>query len=200
MIDYILPLQRLIEQFGSLPGIGRKTATRLALSVLDLTDEQAEEFARAILAAKREIKKCSVCGNICVGELCDICSDERRDRSLVCIVEDAKAVMAFERVREFNGVYHVLEGVLSPINGVGPDDINIYGLLKRIHEGNVSEIIIATNPNVEGEATAMYISRLVSDLGVKVTRLAYGVPVGGDLEYADEVTLHRAIEGRREMQ
>ena len=200
MIDYILPLQRLIEQFGSLPGIGRKTATRLALSVLDLTDEQAEEFARAILAAKREIKKCSVCGNICVGDLCDICSDERRDRSLVCIVEDAKAVMAFERVREFNGVYHVLEGVLSPINGVGPDDINIYGLLKRIHEGNVSEIIIATNPNVEGEATAMYISRLVSDLGVKVTRLAYGVPVGGDLEYADEVTLHRAIEGRREMQ
>ena len=200
MIDYILPLQRLIEQFGSLPGVGRKTATRLALSVLDLTDEQSEEFARAILAAKREIKKCSVCGNICVGDLCDICSDEQRDRSLVCVVEDAKAVMAFERVREFNGVYHVLEGVLSPINGVGPDDINIYGLLKRIHEGNVSEIIIATNPNVEGEATAMYISRLVSDLGVKVTRLAYGVPVGGDLEYADEVTLHRAIEGRREMQ
>ncbi len=200
MIDYILPLQKLIEQFGSLPGVGRKTATRLALSVLDLTDEQAEEFARAILAAKREIKKCSICGNICVGDMCDICSDDKRDRSLVCVVEDAKAVMAFERVREFNGVYHVLEGVLSPINGVGPDDINIYGLLKRIHEGTVSEIIVATNPNVEGEATAMYISRLVSDLGVKVTRLAYGVPVGGDLEYADEVTLHRAIEGRREMQ
>lgn len=199
MTDYILPLQRLIEQFGKLPGIGRKTATRLALSVLDLSDDQAEEFARSILAAKREIKQCSVCGNICVGDTCEICSDERRDRSLVCIVEDAKAVMAFERVRDYNGVYHVLDGVLSPINGIGPDEINIYSLLKRIQGGDVSELIIATNPTVEGEATAMYISRLVADFGVKVTRLAYGVPVGGDLEYADEVTLHRAIEGRREL-
>ena len=199
MTDYILPLQRLIEQFGKLPGIGRKTATRLALSVLDLSDEQAEEFARSILSAKREIKKCTVCGNICVGDICDICSDSRRDGSLVCIVEDAKAVMAFERVRDYNGVYHVLDGVLSPINGIGPDDINIYSLLKRIQTGNVSELIIATNPTVEGEATALYISRLVSEFGVKVTRLAYGVPVGGDLEYADEVTLHRAIEGRREL-
>ncbi len=199
MTDYILPLQRLIEQFGRLPGIGRKTATRLALSILDLSDEQAEEFAKSILSAKREIRKCTVCSNICVGETCEICADVRRDKSLVCIVEDAKAVMAFERVRDYNGVYHVLDGVLSPINGVGPDDINIYSLLKRIQEGGVSELIIATNPTVEGEATAMYISRLVSDFGVKVTRLAYGVPVGGDLEYADEVTLHRAIEGRREL-
>ncbi len=199
MTDYILPLQKLIEQFGKLPGIGRKTATRLALSVLDLTDEQAEDFAKAIVDAKREIKKCTVCGNICIGDTCEVCSDDERDRSLVCVVEDAKAVMAFERVREYNGVYHVLDGVLSPINGVGPDEINLYSLLRRIQQGSVSELIIATNPTVEGEATAMYISRLVSDLGVKVTRLAYGVPVGGDLEYADEVTLHRALEGRREI-
>ncbi len=199
MTDYILPLQRLIEQFGRLPGIGRKTATRLALSVLDLTDEGAEEFAHAILSAKREIKKCSQCANICVGDMCDICSDEKRDRSVVCVVEDAKAVMAFERVREYNGLYHVLDGVLSPINGVGPDDINLYSLLKRIQSGEVRELIVATNPNVEGEATAMYISRIVADMNVKVTRLAYGIPVGGDLEYADEVTLHRALEGRREI-
>lgn len=199
MTDYILPLQKLIEQFGKLPGVGRKTATRLALSMLDLTDESAEEFARAILCAKREIKKCQICGNISVDEQCEICSDDERDHSLVCVVEDAKAVMAFEKVREYNGVYHVLDGVLSPINGVGPEDINLYSLLKRIQESDIAELIVATNPTVEGEATAMYISRLVSDLGVKVSRLAYGVPVGGDLEYADEVTLHRAIEGRREM-
>ena len=199
MIDYILPLQKLIEQFGKLPGVGRKTATRLALSVLDLTDDSAEEFARAILSAKREIKKCRICGNISVGEQCEICSDDERDHSLVCVVEDAKAVMAFEKVREYNGVYHVLDGVLSPINGIGPEDINLYSLLKRIQESDIAELIIATNPTVEGEATAMYISRLVSDLGVKASRLAYGVPVGGDLEYADEVTLHRALEGRREI-
>ncbi len=199
MTDYILPLQRLIEQFGKLPGIGRKTATRLALAVLDLSEEQTEEFAKAMLDAKREIKKCSVCANICVGDLCQVCSDDGRDRSLVCVVEDAKAVMAFERVREYKGVYHVLGGVLSPINGVGPDEINLYSLIKRIEQGTVKELIIATNPTVEGEATAMYISRLVSQSGVKVSRLAYGVPVGGDLEYADEVTLHRALEGRREI-
>ena len=199
MTDYILPLQRLIEQFGKLPGIGRKTATRLALAVLDLSEEQTEEFAKAMLDAKREIKKCSVCANICVGDLCQVCSDDGRDRSLVCVVEDAKAVMAFERVREYKGVYHVLGGVLSPINGVGPDEINLYSLIKRIEQGTVKELIIATNPTVEGEATAMYISRLVSQSGVKVSRLAYGVPVGGDLEYADEVTHHRALEGRREI-
>lgn len=199
MTDYILPLQRLIEQFGKLPGIGRKTATRLALAVLDLSEEQTEEFAKAMLDAKREIKKCSVCANICVGDLCQVCSDDGRDRSLVCVVEDAKAVMAFERVREYKGVYHVLGGVLSPINGVGPDEINLYSLIKRIEQGTVKELIISTNPTVEGEATAMYISRLVSQSGVKVSRLAYGVPVGGDLEYADEVTLHRALEGRREI-
>ena len=199
MTDYILPLQELIEQFGKLPGIGRKTATRLALSVLDLTDEQAQEFSQAIVNAKREIKKCSVCGNICVGDLCEICADDERDATLICVVEDAKAVMAFERVRDFDGVYHVLDGVISPINGIGPDSINLYSLLRRIQSSDVRELIIATNPTVEGEATAMYISRLVADFGVKVTRLAYGVPVGGDLEYADEVTLHRALEGRREL-
>lgn len=196
MTDYILPLQKLIESFGKLSGIGRKTATRLALSVLDMTDEQANEFAQCILDAKNDIKRCSVCGNLCVGDVCDVCSDDTRDYSLVCVVEDAKAVMAFERVREYKGVYHVLEGVISPLNNIGPDDINIYSLIKRIQSGNVKEIVIATNPTVEGEATAMYISRLVSPMGVKVSRLAYGVPVGGDLEYADEVTLHRALEGR----
>lgn len=199
MTDYILPLQKLIEQFGKLPGIGRKTALRLALAVLDLDFEQAKEFSDAIIDAKKQIKKCSVCGNISVSDVCDICSDDRRDRSVVCVVEDAKAVMAFERVRDFTGVYHVLDGVLSPINGVGPDAINLYSLLERIQNSGINELIIATNPTVEGEATAMYISRLVSELGVKVTRLAYGVPVGGDLEYADEVTLHRALEGRREI-
>lgn len=199
MTDYILPLQRLIEQFGKLPGIGRKTALRLALCVLDLPEENVEEFAKVIVEAKRDIKKCPICSNICVGDICDVCADDERDHSLVCVVEDAKAVMAFEKVRDFNGAYHVLGGVLSPINGIGPDDINLKALLERISSGTIKELIIATNPTVEGEATAMYISRLVSDLGVKVSRLAYGVPVGGDLEYADEVTLHRAIEGRREI-
>jgi len=199
MTDYILPLQRLIEQFGKLPGIGRKTALRLALSILDLPEENVEEFAKVIVEAKREIKKCPICSNICVGDICDVCADDERDHSLVCVVEDAKAVMAFEKVRDYNGTYHVLGGVLSPINGIGPDDINLKALLDRIGQGGIKELIVATNPTVEGEATAMYISRLVSELGVKVSRLAYGVPVGGDLEYADEVTLHRAIEGRREM-
>ena len=199
MTDYILPLQRLIEQFGKLPGIGRKTALRLALSVLDLPEENVEEFAKVIVEAKRDTKKCPICSNICVGDICDVCDDDKRDHSLVCVVEDAKAVMAFEKVRDFNGVYHVLGGVLSPINGIGPEDINLMSLLERIKTGQIKELIVATNPTVEGEATAMYISRLVSDLGVKVSRLAYGVPVGGDLEYADEVTLHRAIEGRREI-
>ena len=199
MTDYILPLQRLIEQFGKLPGIGRKTALRLALAVLDLGDEQVEEFAQIIVDAKKEIKKCSVCANICIGEICDVCDSEKRDHSVVCVVEDAKAVMAFEKVREYTGVYHVLGGVLSPINGVGPDDINLASLISRVDSGSIKELIIATNPTVEGEATAMYISRIMSDKGVLVSRLAYGVPVGGDLEYADEVTLHRALEGRREI-
>ena len=199
MADYVLPLQRLIEQFAKLPGIGKKTAVRLALSVLDLSEPEAQDFADVILAAKRDIKKCSVCSNICTGEICDICSDDTRDQSIVCVVKDAKAVMAFEKVREYNGTYHVLDGVLSPINGIGPDDINLASLLSRISRGDIKELIIATNPTVEGETTAMYISRLVSSLGIKVTRLAYGVPVGGDLEYADEVTLHRAIEGRKEI-
>ena len=199
MADYILPLQRLIEQFGKLPGIGRKTALRLALAVLDLGEEQVSEFAQVIVDAKKEIKKCSVCANICTGEICEVCDDDSRDHSLVCVVEDAKAVMAFEKVREYKGTYHVLGGVLSPINGIGPDDINLASLVSRVESGCVKELIIATNPTVEGEATAMYISRLLADKGVTVSRLAYGVPVGGDLEYADEVTLRRALEGRREI-
>jgi len=199
MTDYILPLQRLIEQFGKLPGIGRKTALRLALSILDLPEENVEEFAKVIVEAKREIKKCPICSNICVGDICDVCADDERDHSLVCVVEDAKAVMAFEKVRDYNGTYHVLGGVLSPINGIGPDDINLKALLDRIGQGGIKELIVATNPTVEGEATAMYLSRLLRPLGVRVTRLAYGVPVGADLEYADEVTLFRALEGRRDV-
>lgn len=199
MIDYVLPLQNLIEQFGKLGGVGRKTAQRLALSVLDMSEEDARAFADAIITAKRDIKECTICHNISVGDICDICANEQRDRSLLLVVEDSKDVMVFEKVRDYRGVYHVLGGALSPVKGIGPDDINIASLLSRVASGEVREIVIATNPTVEGEATAMYISRLLQGKGVLVSRLAYGVPVGGDLEYADEVTLHRALEGRREL-
>ncbi len=197
MIDYIEPLQNLINQFKKLPGIGGKTAVRLAFSVLDMTDEEATEFSSAILSAKSDIHFCSVCGNISENELCPICKDEDRDESVICVVEHAKDVMSFERIREFRGRYHVLGGVLSPINGIGPEEIRIKELLLRLENEKIKEIIIATNPTVEGEATAMYLARLLSNTDVTVSRLAYGVPVGADLEYADEVTLNRALEGRR---
>ena len=197
MADYILPLQRLIEQFRSLPGIGGKTAVRLAFSLVEGKPERAEAFAEAILSARREICTCEVCGNIATEKECPICSDPDRDRSIICVVEDARDVMAFERLRDYNGLYHVLGGLLSPMNGVGADHIRIKELLLRLQDDKVKEVLIATNATVEGEATAMYLGRLLTPLGVTVTRLAYGIPVGGDLEYADEITLHRALEGRR---
>lgn len=200
MSEYIAPLERLIEQFRSLKGIGKKTATRLAFCILEFTDEQTESFTDAVLDAKRSIKQCSRCFNISEGELCPVCSDERRDSSVVCVVEDAKAVMAFEKVKEYDGVYHVLHGVISPMDGIGPEQLRIKELISRISEGGVREVILATNPTIEGETTAMYISKLLKPFEVKVTRLAYGVPVGGDLEYADEVTLYRAMEGRKNME
>lgn len=199
MAEYILPLEKLIEQFQKLPGIGKKTAVRLAFSVLDFSPEEAEAFADAVRGAKERIRTCSVCQNFSDGELCPICKDESRDRSVICVVEDAKAVMSLEKVKEYGGVYHVLHGAISPMSGVGPDKLRIRELMMRLGDGEVNEIIIATNPTVEGEATAMYITKLVKPLGIKVSRLAYGIPVGGELEYADEVTLMRALEGRRTM-
>ena len=192
-------LERLSEQFARLPGIGSKTAQRLAFQVLSMPQEQAQEFADAILDAKRTVHTCPVCQNLTDEELCGICSDQTRDHSTICVVAEPRDVVAMERSREYTGVYHVLHGVISPLNHVGPDDIRIRELLSRLQDGSVREVIMATNPDTEGEATAMYLSRLLRPIGVKVTRLAYGIPVGSQLEYADEVTLLRALEGRREM-
>ena len=199
MAAYIESLQHLTEQFGRLQGVGRKSAMRMAFSVLDLSEEEAEIFAQAILDAKQKIHLCPICQNLTDREVCYVCEDVQRDRGVVCVVEDAKAVLAMEKVREYHGVYHVLHGVISPVNGITPDQIKLKELLARLEDGEVREVIVATNPTVEGEATAMYISRLLKPFGVKVTRLAYGIPVGGDLEYADEVTLYRALEGRRDV-
>ena len=192
-------LQNLTDQFARLPGIGGKTAQRLAFHVLSLPLEDAEEFAEAILEAKREVHRCSRCQNLTDRELCPICDDDLRDPSVICVVAEPKDVIAMERSREFRGTYHVLHGVISPLNHVTQDDIRIKELLQRVGTGEVREVIMATNPDTEGEATAMYISRLLRPMEVKVTRLAYGVPVGSQLEYADEVTLSRALEGRQEM-
>lgn len=196
MNEYLPPLEKLIEQFRKLPGIGRKSAARMAFSVLDLSDEAANGFAEAILDAKRQICRCSICHNLSVEEICPVCADITRDHALICVVEDAKAILAFEKVRGFRGVYHVLGGVISPLNGITPDKLHIADLIKRA-KAEATEVIIATNPTVEGETTATYISKLLRNTDVKVTRLAYGIPVGGDIEYADEVTLDRAIEGRQ---
>lgn len=192
-------LQNLADQFARLPGVGSKTAQRLAFHVLSLPDGEAEEFANAILEAKKQVHTCPVCQNLTDRELCPICDDDTRDHSVVCVVADPKDVIAMERSREYRGVYHVLHGVISPLNHVTQDDIRIRELLKRVSQGEIKEVIMATNPDTEGEATAMYISRLLRPMEVKVTRLAYGVPVGSQLEYADEVTLSRALEGRQEM-
>ncbi len=194
-----LPLIKLIEQFERLPGIGHKSAQKLAFYVLNSSKEQAEAFASAILDAQKSIHNCKICQNLTDGELCAVCDDQTRDKSTICVVEDTRYVVAIERTKEYNGVYHVLHGLISPMDGIGPDDLSIKELLARVNAGGVSEIIVATNANVEGEATAMYLARLLKPLGVKVSRLAYGIPVGGDLEYADEVTLYRAIEGRSEL-
>ena len=192
-------LQNLTDQFARLPGIGGKTAQRLAFHVLELPQEKAQAFADAILEAKRRVHTCPICQNLTDREICPICDDPTRDRSVICVVAEPKDVIAMERSREFNGVYHVLHGVISPLNHVSQDDIKIKELLTRVGQGEVREVIMATNPDTEGEATAMYISRLLRPMEIKVTRLAYGVPVGSQLEYADEVTLSRALEGRQVM-
>jgi len=192
-------LERLTEQFARLPGIGIKTAQRLAFHVMSLSEEEAQEFADAILGAKQTIHTCPVCQNMTDREICPICDDARRDQSVICVVAEPKDVIAMERAREFQGVYHVLHGVISPLNHMGPDDIRVRELLNRVAEGGVREVIMATNPDTEGEATAMYISRLLRPLEVRVTRLAYGIPMGSQLEYADDVTLLRALQGRRDM-
>lgn len=198
-MEYILPVQRLIEKFASLRGVGRKTAARYAFSVLDMTEEEAIEFANAIIAAKKEVMPCSICGNLSDKPVCDICGDDRRDKSVICVVEDPRAIIAFEKTREYRGLYHVLGGVISPAKGIGPDKLRIAELMERLEGGEVKELIIATNPNVDGETTALYLARMAAGKGIKTTRLAYGVPVGADIEYADEVTLMRAMDGRREI-
>ena len=193
----VATLSKLVEQFERMPGIGHKSAQRLAFHVLNMTKQEAENFSKIILEAHEKIKRCSVCCNLAEDEKCPICKSESRDKSIICVVEDPRDVIAFERTHEYNGTYHVLHGVISPMNGIGPEDITIKELLARIGDDEVKEVIMATNPTVEGEATAMYISRLLKPMGITVSRLAYGVPVGAELEYADEVTLTKALEGRR---
>ncbi|MDE5578300.1 MAG: recombination mediator RecR [Oscillospiraceae bacterium] len=194
-----LPLVLLAEQFAKLPGIGMKSAQRLAYHVMSMTDEDVKEFADALIRAHSTVKCCAECQNLTEDELCPICSDDMRDRSVICVVETPKDISAFERTNEYKGVYHVLHGLISPLDGITPDKIRLKELLARINKGGVEEVIMATNPTVEGEATAMYISKLLKPLGVKVTRLAFGLPIGGTLEYADEVTLFKALENRNEI-
>ena len=193
----VAALQKLIEQFQKMPSVGAKSAQRMAFYVLGLTEDEAKEFASSIIEAHEKIHKCSVCCNLTEKELCNVCDNPARDRSVICVVEDPRDVIAIEKTHEFKGTYHVLHGAISPMNGVGPEQLTIKELLSRMNTDDVQEVIMATNPTVEGEATAMYISRLLKPMGVKVTRLAYGVPVGADLEYADEITLLRALEGRQ---
>jgi len=195
---YPVAIEKLIEEFSKLPGIGYKTAQRLTLHVLNLPKEEVEGFSKALIEARGTIKYCSVCGNFTDTDPCAICSNPSRNKHLICVVEEPKDIMAIEKVREYNGVYHVLHGVISPMHGKGPDSIKLKELISRMNN-EVKEVIVATNPNVDGEATAMYISKLLKPLGVKVTRIAHGIPVGGDLEYADEVTLSKALEGRKEI-
>ena len=195
----VAALEKLIEQFQKIPSIGRKTAQRMAFHVLDLTDEQAQEFADAIIDAHTKIHHCSLCHNLTENELCPICESANRDHTTVCVVEEPRDVLAMERMREFSGVYHVLHGVISPMNGIGPEQLTIKSLVERTAEGQIAEVIMATNPTIEGDTTAMYISKLIKPFGVKVTRLAYGIPVGADIEYADDVTLMRALSVRSEL-
>ena len=195
----IKPLNTLIEKFRSLNGVGKKSAMRMAFSILDMENSDAYDFAQAILDAKTQIGLCSICQNLSSEEICPICGDEARDHSIVCVVEDYQAVIAFEKVKEFKGVYHVLHGTISPMRSIGPDQLKIKELLQRINNDDIKEVIVATNYTVEGEATAMYLSKILKPLDIKVTRLANGLPVGSDLEYADEVTLYRALLGRRDI-
>lgn len=199
MSYYSPSIEKLIEGFEKLPSIGHKTAVRLAFHMLDLNEEDTNDFINSIINAKKNLKYCSVCYNIADNDPCPICSSPKRDNSVICVVEDVRDIMAMERMHEFKGVYHVLHGTISPMNGIGPEDIKIKELLNRIGENEIKEIIVATNPRVEGEATAIYLSKIIKPLGVKVTRIAHGIPVGGDLEYTDEITLSKALEGRREL-
>lgn len=198
-MHYPEPITKLIDSFMKLPGIGPKSAARLAFYVLDMKEDDVLDFAKALVDAKRNLSFCSVCGHITDKDPCYICADTSRDRSVICVVQESKDVIAMEKMRDFHGLYHVLHGTISPMDGIGPEDINIPDLLKRLQDDTIEEVILATNPNVEGEATALYISRLLKPSGIKVTRIAHGLPVGGDLEYADEVTLSKAMEGRREV-
>ncbi|MEG1687933.1 MAG: recombination mediator RecR [Angelakisella sp.] len=198
-MESALPLTKLIEQFARLPGVGRKTAQRFAFYILDLPEDKVRQFADIMVEAKTTIHRCKICANLTDAELCQVCQSKGRDDSTICVVEDPRDVLAFERTKEYNGVYHVLHGLLSPMEGTGPEQLTIKELLTRIATGTVVEVIMATNPTVEGEATAIYLARLLKPMGVKVSRLAYGIPVGGNLEYADEVTLYRALEGRSEL-
>jgi len=199
MSFYSPSIEKLIESFEKLPSIGHKTAARLAFHMLDLDEQRTNEFINSIIEAKKNLKYCSKCFNISDTDPCPICGSPKRDSSSICVVEDVRDIIAMERTHEFKGVYHVLHGSISPMNGIGPEDIKIKELLERLTGGEVKEIIIATNPRVEGEATAIYLSKLIKPLGIKVTRIAHGIPVGGDLEYTDEITLSKALEGRREL-
>ncbi len=196
---YPEPIAKLIEGFMKLPGIGPKTAGRLAFFVLSMKEDDVLDLARSLVNAKRQLSHCSICYNMTDEDPCQICRDKTRNRSVICVVQDPKDVIAMERTKEYDGLYHVLHGAISPMDGIGPEDIKVPDLIKRLEDDEVEEIILATNPTVEGEATAMYISRLIKPIGLKVTRIAHGLPVGGDLEYADEVTLSKALEGRREL-
>lgn len=196
---YPEPISKLIDSFAKLPGIGPKTAVRLAFFVINMNDDDVLGFANSLVSAKRELSHCTTCGHITDCDPCSICQDSSRDESIICVVEDPKDVIAMEKMKEFNGKYHVLHGSISPMDGVGPEDINVPDLINRLKSEVVKELILATNPNIEGEATAMYISRLVKPSGIRTTRIAHGLPVGGDLEYADEVTLAKSLEGRREL-
>ena len=196
---YSKPLNKLINELSKLPGIGGKSAQRLAFHILSLETDEVKKLSEALIEAKEKMKYCSICGNLTDMEPCEICRDKSRNSKVICVVESAKDVFAIEKIKEFTGLYHVLHGAISPMDGIGPEDINLKSLIIRLQENDVNELIIATNPNIEGEATAMYISKLVKPAGVKVSRIAHGIPVGGDLEYADEITLLKALEGRREL-
>lgn len=199
MAQYAKPLANLIRELSKLPGIGGKSAQRLAFHILSMDDLEAEVLANSITRAKSSMRYCSVCGNLTESDPCEICSDEKRDRTVICVVEQARDVAAMERMKEYNGLYHVLNGAISPMDGIGPEDINLKQLIIRLQQDDIREVILATNPTIEGEATAMYAARLIKPSGIKVTRIAHGIPVGGDLEYTDEVTLSKAMEGRREL-
>lgn len=195
----IIPLDNLIDQFAKIPGVGRKSAQRMAFYILNLPLDDARMFSESILNVKKQIIKCKICQNISETEECSICTNENRNKSTICVVQDPKDLLAFERIGEYNGLYHVLHGLISPMDGIAPDDLTIKELLSRLTDDSVKEVIMATNPTIEGEATAMYLAKLIKPINIKVTRLAYGIPVGGNLEYADDLTLNRALEGRCEI-